>query len=54
MIRTVLMTKQNKLGQFNPLICPQRAFLIPNNEQAAPLHLEKEREEINEHTKPMG
>lgn len=51
---TILMTKQNKLGQFNPLRYPQRVFPITNNEQAAPLHEEKVRETLNEHTNPMG
>lgn len=36
MICATVMTKQNKVGQFNPLSYPQRVFLITDNKQ--PLH----------------
>lgn len=46
------MTKQDKLGQFNPLSHPQRVFLITN--QATRLHQEKRRETLNKYTKLTG
>lgn len=47
---TILMTKQNKLGQFNHLSHPQ----ITKNEQVAPLHEQKGRETLNEHKTRKG